>query len=106
MIPLQSIEPVWDERFPAEQARIVQLLVERVMVSPTSLRIDMKTAGMREDRCFVCESCGAVGTAGTGHREAVLAGKQPADLTLKNLMAPFPVEWSGQRAQFGIEVRR
>jgi hypothetical protein len=45
---LQSIEPVWDELFPAEQARIIQLLVERVTVSPTGLRIDMKTAGMRE----------------------------------------------------------
>ena len=45
---LQSIEPVWDELFPAEQARIVQLLVERVTVSPTGLRIDMKTAGMKE----------------------------------------------------------
>ena len=45
---LQSIEPVWDELFPAEQARIIQLLVERVTVSPTGLRIEMKTAGMRE----------------------------------------------------------
>jgi site-specific DNA recombinase len=45
---LQSIEPVWDELFPAEQARIIQLLVERVTVSPTGLRIDMKTAGMKE----------------------------------------------------------
>jgi len=29
--------------------------------------------------------------------EAILAGKQPASLTLKDLMAPFPVEWAGQR---------
>jgi hypothetical protein len=34
--------------------------------------------------------------------EAILAGKQPASLTLKDLMAPFPVEWSGQRLQFGV----
>ncbi len=47
ILTLQSIEPVWGERFPAEQARIVQLLVERATVSPTGLRIDMKTAGMR-----------------------------------------------------------
>ncbi len=45
---LQSIEPVWDELFPAEQARIIQLLVERVTISQTGLRIDMKTAGMKE----------------------------------------------------------
>ena len=30
--------------------------------------------------------------------EAILAGKQPASLTLKGLMAPFPVEWERQRA--------
>jgi site-specific DNA recombinase len=45
---LQSFEPVWDELFPAEQVRIVQLLVDRVTVSPTGIRVDMKTAGMRE----------------------------------------------------------
>jgi len=38
--------------------------------------------------------------------EAILAGKQPAHLTLKDLMSPFPVEWEGQRARFGVEVRR
>ena len=38
--------------------------------------------------------------------EAILAGKQPASLTLKDLMAPFPVEWVGQRARFGVEARR
>lgn len=48
ILTLQSIEPAWDELFPAERARIIQLLVERVTVSPTGLRIDMKTAGMRE----------------------------------------------------------
>ena len=30
--------------------------------------------------------------------ELILAGKQPAALTLKGLMAPFPVEWDRQRA--------
>lgn len=48
ILTLQSIEPVWNELFPAEQARIVQLLVERVIVSPSGIRIDMKTAGMKE----------------------------------------------------------
>ena len=45
---LQSIEPVWGELFPAEQARIVQLLIDRVTVSPTGIRVDIKTAGMKE----------------------------------------------------------
>ena len=30
--------------------------------------------------------------------ELILAGKQPASLTLKALMAPFPLEWESQRA--------
>ena len=34
--------------------------------------------------------------------EAILAGKQPASLTLKDLMAPFPVDWAGQRVRFGV----
>lgn len=37
--------------------------------------------------------------------EAILAGKQPASLTVKDLMAPFPVEWSGQRVQLGMAGR-
>ena len=32
--------------------------------------------------------------------EAILAGKQPASLTLKGLMEPFPVEWEGQMEFF------
>ena len=39
---------MWDELFPGEQARIIQLLIERVTVSPTGIRIDMKAAGMKE----------------------------------------------------------
>lgn len=45
---MQSIDSVWDKLFPAEQARIIQLLVERVTVSLNGLRIDMKTEGMKD----------------------------------------------------------
>ena len=38
--------------------------------------------------------------------EAVLAGKQPAHLTLRDLMQQFPVEWAGQRLPFGILGRQ
>jgi hypothetical protein len=31
---LGSLEPVWDELYPAEQARILQLLIERIDVAP------------------------------------------------------------------------
>jgi len=45
---LQSIESVWDELFPAEQSRIAHLLVDRITISPTGIKIDMKTEGMRD----------------------------------------------------------
>ena len=45
---LQRLDPLWDELFPAEQARIVQLLVERVDVSPGRRR--HPTANRRADQ--------------------------------------------------------
>jgi hypothetical protein len=35
--------------------------------------------------------------------EMILAGKQPAHLTLKTLLKPFPVEWAEQRAHLLVD---
>jgi len=43
---LEGLDLLWDELFPAEQARIVQLLVERVEVLPDGLDIRLRTAGL------------------------------------------------------------
>jgi len=43
---IERLDPVWDELFPAEQARIVQLLVERVDVGPAGLDIHLRTEGL------------------------------------------------------------
>jgi hypothetical protein len=43
---LQRLDPLWDELFPAEQARIVQLLVDRVDVQPHSADIRLRTEGL------------------------------------------------------------
>jgi hypothetical protein len=43
---LNRLDPLWDELFPAEQARIVQLLVERVEVQPDRLNVRLRTAGL------------------------------------------------------------
>jgi site-specific DNA recombinase len=37
---------LWETLFPAEQARIARLLVERVTVSQHGLTVDMRTAGL------------------------------------------------------------
>jgi DNA invertase Pin-like site-specific DNA recombinase len=43
---LERLDPLWNELFPAEQARIVQLLVERVDVSPDGVDIRLRTEGL------------------------------------------------------------
>ena len=43
---LQRLDPLWDELFPAEQARIVQLLIESVDVSPDGADIRLRTEGL------------------------------------------------------------
>ena len=43
---IERLDPVWDELFPAEQARIVQLLVERVDVGLAGLDIHLRMEGL------------------------------------------------------------
>jgi hypothetical protein len=43
---LQRLDPLWDQLFPAEQARILQLLVERVVVRLDGLEISLRAEGI------------------------------------------------------------
>jgi hypothetical protein len=43
---LERLDPLWDELFPAEQARIVQLLVERVDITLDGADIRLRTEGL------------------------------------------------------------
>jgi hypothetical protein len=45
---LERLDPIWDSLFPAEQARIVQLLVERVDVGTDALEIHLRTQGLTQ----------------------------------------------------------
>lgn len=42
---LTAFEPLWDELFPAEQARIVRLLVHRVQIDATGIDITLHPEG-------------------------------------------------------------
>ena len=44
---LGEFEPLWDELFPAEQARIVRLLVERVDLSLEGIDVRLRAEGLR-----------------------------------------------------------
>jgi DNA invertase Pin-like site-specific DNA recombinase len=43
---LVELDPLWEELFPAEQARIVQLLVERIEVHESGIRVRLRTEGL------------------------------------------------------------
>ncbi len=43
---LNNLDAVWDELFPAEQARIVSLLIERVVVSEIGAEVVMRSDGL------------------------------------------------------------
>jgi hypothetical protein len=43
---LHHLEPLWDELFPAEQARIVQLLVARVEVDRLGITVQLRADGI------------------------------------------------------------
>lgn len=42
----EKLDPVWDELFPAEQARLVRLLIERVDVKTDGIAIRLRTGGL------------------------------------------------------------
>jgi site-specific DNA recombinase len=43
---LVEFEPLWAELFPAEQARIIELLVERIDISPTGIDLRLRVEGL------------------------------------------------------------
>jgi site-specific DNA recombinase len=44
---LGALEPVWDELYPAERARILRLLIERIDVAPDGISVTLHAAGIR-----------------------------------------------------------
>ena len=43
---LEGLDPLWDELFPGEQARVVQLLVERVDIGVAGLKVRLRVQGL------------------------------------------------------------
>ena len=51
LVALQQLDPLWDELFPAEQARIVALLVERVDIGTDGLNVRLRVDGLSGLAC-------------------------------------------------------
>src|SRR5712671_4010442 len=60
---LLDFEPLWNELFPAEQARIVELLVERVDLQPDGIDLQLRIEGLTS-------LCSELRTSGGPHQEA------------------------------------
>jgi hypothetical protein len=43
---LRTLDPLWEQLFPAEQTRLIHLLVARATLSPEGVRIDLRTDGL------------------------------------------------------------
>ena len=43
---LAWLDPLWDELFPAEQTRVIQLLVERIDVGLAGLKMRLRVQGV------------------------------------------------------------
>ena len=56
---LERLDPLWEELFPAEQARIVQLLVQRVDLKPDGLELRLRTQGLGR----MAQELGTIGDA-------------------------------------------
>ena len=44
---LQNLDPLWNELFPTEQARVLQLLIERVEVHPDRINLRFRVDGLQ-----------------------------------------------------------
>ena len=58
---LQRLDPLWDQLFPAEQARIIQLLVKRVEIGPAGADIRLRVSGL----ATLAIDLGAIAATGT-----------------------------------------
>jgi hypothetical protein len=45
---LVALDPLWAELFPAEQARIIQLLIERVDIGTNGLKLRFRNKGLTQ----------------------------------------------------------
>ena len=45
--PGRHVPTIWDELYPAEQSRILRLLIERIDVAPDGISVTLHAAGIR-----------------------------------------------------------
>jgi hypothetical protein len=89
---LQQLDPLWDELFPAEQARIVALLVERVDIGAEGFNVRLRVDGLWQSRAR-----DAVGQ----HRSSGMTRASPIPETV-TLHVPFRIVKPGGRKEMHL----
>jgi hypothetical protein len=46
LVALERLDPLWDELSPAEQARVLRLLVDRVQIGPAGAEVRLRVQGL------------------------------------------------------------
>jgi len=82
---LERLDPLWEELFPAEQTRIIQLLVQRIDLKVDGLELHLRTQGLGH---VAADGC-------------LMPRPEPAVVTIK---VPFAVRKRGKRC-FGATLR-
>jgi DNA invertase Pin-like site-specific DNA recombinase len=72
-VAMNRIDLVWDQLFPLEQHRIVQLLVDRVIISPNELLVRMHPNGVENLALDVIRNPASARVVKSGEREGALA---------------------------------
>jgi hypothetical protein len=93
---LQQLDPLWDELFPAEQARIVALLVERVDIGAEGFNVRLRVDGLWQSRAR-----DAVGQ----HRSSGMTRASPIPETM-TLHVPFRSVRRGGRKEMHLPEGR
>jgi hypothetical protein len=47
-VAMTKLDAIWEQLFPAEQTRIVRLLVEKVIVSPSDMEVRLRSNGIEQ----------------------------------------------------------
>ena len=48
IVAMTRLDLIWDQLFPAEQTRIVKMLIEKVIVSPSDLEVRLRANGIEQ----------------------------------------------------------
>ena len=76
---LHEFEPIWNELFPAEQARIVELLVERIDLQPDGIDLRLRVEGLTS----LCSELRGSGGAHAGGGMTKSATIRPVNLAAR-----------------------